>query len=186
MDEVLIEIREPGKAPRTVPVTGTVEIGRECNGVLIGDESASRRHVALTAAPGGVSVVDLGSSNGTYVNGVRMSAEPQVVRAGDVVVFGGTELRLAELAPAPPPPQAEAPGQPGPEAAAEAAAARGAVSFSGRLARRLEAAHAWADLETGGIGWADFVEAVVETGLDDLTAVIRRIGGGRSAPRGAG
>jgi hypothetical protein len=72
--------------------------------------------------------------------------------------------------------------QPGPPAAADAGpAGRGPVTFSGRLARRLEAAHAWADVETGGIGWAEFVQTVVETGLDDLPAVIRRLADGRSS-----
>ncbi|MGB8652115.1 MAG: FAD-dependent oxidoreductase [Mycobacteriales bacterium] len=87
----LIEVREPGRPVRRVAVDRALEVGRECDGELLSDEGVSRRHLKLVPSPLGLSVVDLGSRNGTLVNG-----EPLVGRAslepGDVIRLGRTEL----------------------------------------------------------------------------------------------
>ncbi len=73
----------------------SVVIGRDKGSDLVLPDSAlSRAHVRLTAHPGSVVVEDLGSTNGTYVNGrrVRWAA----LKLGDRVVAGATELELAE------------------------------------------------------------------------------------------
>lgn len=53
----------------------------------------SRRHAKLTRTRSGVTVEDLGSSNGTFVNGQRISA-PTPLNVGDVISLGSFELKL--------------------------------------------------------------------------------------------
>lgn len=92
----IVEIRQPGKAPLRVAVHGEVEVGRECDGVILRDGKISRQHLSLRPADGGVTVTDLGSSNGTFVNGMRVE-EPTVVGVGDVVALGDSELAMLDL-----------------------------------------------------------------------------------------
>jgi len=64
------------------------------NDVAIGgDEFASARHVRFEPRRDGVWVQDLGSTNGTYVNGVRI-IEARRLAPGDVVRVGETDLRF--------------------------------------------------------------------------------------------
>jgi serine phosphatase RsbU (regulator of sigma subunit) len=74
-----------------VPVNGTLIIGRtaEC-GLLIEDSAASRRHVEITARGGSFVWKDLGSTNGTCVNGARMLAGE--LKPGDIMKIGETAL----------------------------------------------------------------------------------------------
>ena len=59
---------------------------------MLSDDTVSRRHAELFLDGGRWILRDLGSSNGTWVNGRRVvEAE---VRTGDVVHFGGCRLRL--------------------------------------------------------------------------------------------
>jgi hypothetical protein len=60
---------------------------------LIGDDFASSRHARFEPRTDGVWIHDLGSTNGTFVNGVRLNA-PRRLRAGDVVRVGETDLRF--------------------------------------------------------------------------------------------
>jgi predicted component of type VI protein secretion system len=59
------------------------------------DEFASARHVRIEPRRDGVWVHDLGSTNGTHVNGVRID-RPRKLVTGDVVRVGETELRYEE------------------------------------------------------------------------------------------
>lgn len=60
---------------------------------LQGDEYASASHARFEPRADGVWLEDLGSTNGTYVNGMRMS-EARKLQAGDVVRIGETDLRF--------------------------------------------------------------------------------------------
>ena len=60
--------------------------------IVLGDDTVSRRHAELRYEDGRWLLRDLGSSNGTYVNG-RCVTEAEV-RAGDVIHLGGCRLRL--------------------------------------------------------------------------------------------
>lgn len=77
----------------TPPLTRVVgpapmRVGREPgNDLVINEDSVSRFHAVLWAEGDDVSVHDLGSINGTHVNGQRITA-PQRVRIGDRVRFG--------------------------------------------------------------------------------------------------
>jgi hypothetical protein len=73
-----------------------VTIGRlpECD-IVLGDANASRRHVEVRQATdggGGFVVVDLGSTNGTKVNGVGITTHR--LRDGDEIMIGSTRLRF--------------------------------------------------------------------------------------------
>ena len=63
------------------------------------DPTISRRHAELRCGDDGVEVRDLGSSNGTFVNGARVST--QALSAGDRVTFGHVEFTLEAVEPAP-------------------------------------------------------------------------------------
>jgi hypothetical protein len=73
-------------APLTIGRGGQNDVSIE------GDEFASARHSRIEARRDGVWVHDLGSTNGTHVNGVRID-RPRKLAPGDVVRVGETELR---------------------------------------------------------------------------------------------
>jgi pSer/pThr/pTyr-binding forkhead associated (FHA) protein len=86
----------PGpKAGSTIEISGSTIVGRDASsGVhLDGDEFASARHARLDPRPDGILVEDLGSTNGTFVNGERITSKT-LLRSGDSVRIGETELRL--------------------------------------------------------------------------------------------
>ncbi len=71
-----------GNAPQT--------IGRSANnGVVINDPEISRRHAQITPQGEGYVLEDLGSTNGTFVNGARLS-QPMALKHGDSISFGDT------------------------------------------------------------------------------------------------
>ncbi len=83
---------------RTGPNPGTVFeltkevslIGRDVtNDVVVGDAEVSRQHSRITRTPGGYVLEDLGSTNGTFVNGERLVA-PRVMNPGDLIALGET------------------------------------------------------------------------------------------------
>ena len=59
------------------------------------DEFASARHVRIEPRRDGVWAHDLGSTNGTYVNGIRIDRPRKLVQ-GDLIRVGETELRFEE------------------------------------------------------------------------------------------
>jgi hypothetical protein len=71
----------------------TVGRGGQNDVSIEGDEFASARHVRIEPRRDGVWVSDVGSTNGTYVNGVRIDRARKLVQ-GDVVRVGETELRF--------------------------------------------------------------------------------------------
>jgi FHA domain len=78
----------------TFDVSAPTVVGRDPDSgiALDGDEFASGRHARIEARTDGVWIEDLGSTNGTFVNGERVTAER--LSPGDVVRVGQTELRL--------------------------------------------------------------------------------------------
>src|ERR1700757_2196009 len=90
-DPPVIEIREWGRRARRVTLGRPVVMGRECAGENLDDEEVSREHLRLVPSPTALSVVDLGSRNGTTVNGVTLSGRGTLT-TGDVVRLGRTEI----------------------------------------------------------------------------------------------
>lgn len=72
-----------------------VTVGRDpTNTIFLGnDDTVSRRHASFRIDNGTYIVNDEGSSNGVYVNGVRISG-PQPLRPGDEVQIGNTRFRF--------------------------------------------------------------------------------------------
>jgi hypothetical protein len=76
------------------PIEGSLSIGRGSeDGIDLVDPRVSRRHARLMRTDDGVAVEDAGSTNGTLVNGTRISGPTRLV-PGDVVTLGDTELRI--------------------------------------------------------------------------------------------
>ncbi len=88
------------------------------NAITIASPLASRRHAELRAEEGGYVLYDLGSANGTFVNGQRV--QRHLLRPGDVIQIGDEQYRfdvpttaqayaptIAVQAPPPPPQQAQ-------------------------------------------------------------------------------
>lgn len=91
-----VVVTGPGRrAGGSVTLTGATLAGRDagCAIRLDDDDFASSRHAKLEPGGDGVWIEDLGSTNGTFVNGERIAART-LVRPGDVVRIGQTELRL--------------------------------------------------------------------------------------------
>ena len=96
--DVTIVVRQPGRRPLKVVVDSSLEIGRDCDGLLIADNQASRRHIELVPTASGLMATDLGSTNGTLLDGQRI-AEPVVLLAGSRLTVGNTIVELAVDAP---------------------------------------------------------------------------------------
>src|SRR4051794_23845682 len=90
-----VELRGPDGDSRTVDVEGSIDMGRECDGIVVDDPAVSRRHARLELHDGTLIVTDLDSSNGTFINNAAIT-QPTAARRGDVVRIGDTELRLTE------------------------------------------------------------------------------------------
>jgi S1-C subfamily serine protease len=78
----------------TIALDGTGTVGRDpdCSLVLDRDDRVSRRHASFVPQPDGTVVVsDLGSTNGVYVRGERIT-DVAVVRSGDTVRIGHTSI----------------------------------------------------------------------------------------------
>jgi two-component system cell cycle response regulator len=89
------------------PVDGEVTIGRgEGVDLQLPDKAISRRHAALRVEGETAVVEDLGSRNGTYVNGEPVE-DARRLREGDALQLGSTTLEVrsarGETAPFPPP-----------------------------------------------------------------------------------
>jgi pSer/pThr/pTyr-binding forkhead associated (FHA) protein len=70
----------------------TIGRGNQNDIALDADEFASARHARFEPRQDGVWVQDLGSTNGTYLNGARLE-RPRRLTPGDVVRVGETDLR---------------------------------------------------------------------------------------------
>ncbi|MBX3115246.1 MAG: FHA domain-containing protein [Fimbriimonadaceae bacterium] len=75
------------------PVSHAIEVGRESQGINLSfDAQSSRKHAILSPGPQGVIVKDLGSTNGTHLNGQRI---PEAVApVGSVIRIGATSFRV--------------------------------------------------------------------------------------------
>jgi pSer/pThr/pTyr-binding forkhead associated (FHA) protein len=117
-------------------------IGRHADGAgrLADDDEISRSHARISLDRSGFCAIeDLGSTNGTFVNGLRVSG-PQTLSVGDTIEVGGTTLVVREL-PIPaserslkavPPQPTVTPGRPGSSAATSQATPLAAAGRSDR------------------------------------------------------
>ncbi len=83
-----------GALGQVIPLAGGVTIGRDPGNTiaLTADTTVSRRHASIQPDGAGFVIQDTGSSNGTFVNGIRI--QTQVLSAGDEVRIGGSLFRV--------------------------------------------------------------------------------------------
>jgi hypothetical protein len=92
----LVVLAADGAAGPAFAVNGETTVGRSpgCGVALPEDSFVSQIHARLYARDGTAWVEDLGSTNGTFVNGRRLDA-PSPLRPGDRLRVGQTELELS-------------------------------------------------------------------------------------------
>lgn len=93
-----LRVRAPDGTTRRIPLGVMPKVvGRDEEAdVIVDDGDVSRRHCSVAGLPNGVRVQDLGSTNGTWVNGKRITAA--VLKNGDKLQVGGVTF-IAECAP---------------------------------------------------------------------------------------
>src|SRR5271170_3662648 len=70
----------------------TIAIGSHPkNDVVADDTTVSRRHATITRKGDGFELADLGSTNGTFINGRRVT-EPVALKPGDQIKFGSVRF----------------------------------------------------------------------------------------------
>ncbi|MFQ5967653.1 MAG: FHA domain-containing protein [Acidimicrobiia bacterium] len=90
----VLVVRSDTQTGMTFDVRDAVVVGRSDSAdVQIEDAYASEFHLRLVAQDGGLILHDLGSTNGTYVNGRRIST-PITLARGDAVQVGKTILEV--------------------------------------------------------------------------------------------
>lgn len=89
----LLVVREPGRTPLVIVLHETLEVGRDGTGLLIDDPRASRSHLQLEPSEEGVIVRDMDTTNGTFIDGERLS-EPTRLVPGARVTVGATTIEL--------------------------------------------------------------------------------------------
>ena len=71
-----------------------VTVGRQSDCTIpLNDQNVSRRHAQITPGRGAYVIADLGSTNGTMLNGTRITGE-QRLNDGDILSFGSTYVRF--------------------------------------------------------------------------------------------
>jgi hypothetical protein len=90
----LVVVGESGDGASHALDSAAVTVGRgPGNDIALDDEYASTQHARLEPRADGVWIEDIGSTNGTAVNGVRLIGTRKL-ELGDVVRIGGTDLRF--------------------------------------------------------------------------------------------
>jgi adenylate cyclase len=92
-DTPLIVIDGPGRTTIRLLLTDALEFGRSGPGILFDDPAVSRRHLELRPSGSAVLARDLGSANGTTIDGVSLE-ETQELLPGQVLRLGDITIRL--------------------------------------------------------------------------------------------
>ena len=87
-------------AGQVIEVAEAMVVGRQAADLVVDDPQVSRRHAGLDPAGGALEVEDLGSLNGTWVNGARIDG-PVRLAAGDQVRIGDTTFEVETVVEAP-------------------------------------------------------------------------------------
>ena len=79
-----------GRASHAFPLRGEIKLGRDKdNAIVVADQKVSRHHATLTPLDNTFIIVDQGSANGTYLNGVQL-AQPTRLKHHDRLTLGDT------------------------------------------------------------------------------------------------
>jgi class 3 adenylate cyclase len=97
MSDHLLIVSTPNRQTLRIVLTEPIDFGRDCDGLSLADSLVSRRHVRIEpGADGVVLVTDLGSSNGTTVDG-SVTVGPTPAKVGSIVALGATRIEVAVI-----------------------------------------------------------------------------------------
>src|SRR5262249_49692457 len=92
---VLLVSAPAGISEFELPESGTIQVGRAAAcAISVLDPSVSRVHAEISVNSTDLSVKDLGSRNGTFVNDQRLGDETMRLRPGDFLRFGSAQAQL--------------------------------------------------------------------------------------------
>ena len=93
---VLVQSGETGLEPGTeFPIAGVMSLGRDAgNGIVLADVSVSTRHAEVERQRNGWLLTDLGSTNGTFVNGRPINGRGVLLRGGEEIALGSVIIRF--------------------------------------------------------------------------------------------
>ena len=97
--EPVVIVLQAGRQALYLMLREPLVIGRESDGLALADAQMSRRHLELRGDEGAVIATDLGSTNGTFIGGARVSG-PTALQPGETLVLGETVVRVVASAPA--------------------------------------------------------------------------------------
>ena len=94
---VLVAPGETGLVPGTeFAVAGLMTVGRDAgSSIVLGDSSVSGQHARIERLVDGWRIADLGSTNGTFVDGRRVDGRGVLLGGGEHVAVGAVTLRFA-------------------------------------------------------------------------------------------
>ena len=88
-----LNLKKGSTAKKTYPVRAELLIGRDLScGIIIQDDGVSRTHAKISRHGDGFRIRDLKSTNGTAVNGIRITDQP--LAEGDIIEIGNTVLEF--------------------------------------------------------------------------------------------
>lgn len=96
MTDYVLEILDGDRAGEVIPLgSSPLRIGRRAgNDLVLSDEKVSGQHAELAAEGGAITLRDLGSTNGSFLDGKRI--EEVALTAGDVLRIGRVSMRFRE------------------------------------------------------------------------------------------
>jgi class 3 adenylate cyclase len=93
-DAALVAVLDGAEGGRRIRIAERLTVGRGDDvGLVLDDPEMSRAHAVFAVTPDGLEIQDLGSLNGTWVNGERITA-PTLLAAGDAVKVGTTRIEV--------------------------------------------------------------------------------------------
>ena len=86
----MLVVQSGTKNPGAIPLDGTSHLlGRLPHADIdLDNPFVSRKHAVIEYSDSGYSIRDLASSNGTFVDGVRLDREPRSLEGGEIIEFG--------------------------------------------------------------------------------------------------
>jgi class 3 adenylate cyclase len=93
-DAALVAVLDGAEGGRRIHIAERLTVGRGDDvGLVLDDPEMSRAHAVFAVTPDGLEIQDLGSLNGTWVNGERITA-PTLLVAGDAIKVGTTRIEV--------------------------------------------------------------------------------------------
>ena len=96
-DAALVAVLDGAEGGRRIRIAERLTVGRgDDAGLVVDDPEISRAHAVFAVTPRGLEIQDLGSLNGTWVNGERI-ASPTLVGPGDAIKIGTTMIEVLSI-----------------------------------------------------------------------------------------